>query len=418
MVYPRQRLYDVNHGAFLKSLVTGTINAPARAEDGLEQRLREDFLDYTGISDLIPLSRGRLAVYFAARYSVTSERKKILMSPFTIFDLVNMVRVAGGEPFFLDSVNGSPHCSAATIAEAIDDSTAAVIVTHYHSTNREIAKIAEICRERGIKLIEDCAISLGARVDGRHVGSFGDFALFSFGLFKFISTYFGGGLAVSSAQTRSAIHSQLRAWPRMTAGDLYPYFAKGIKLTALTRPAVFNGFTFPVFRFGYLRNIDFIKRNAQNDPDPILRDVLPDQFKRRPSLFQLREFIRQLPLVEKDRVNRLANASRYWQRLVDGGVGGLPEKPDPEIDCYLNFPVVLGVDRDAFVSEMMRSGYDLAIYYYRNCAEIDAFREYHRDLPNIGDFVSRIVFFPTYPGVDPGYIDALSARAAELIGAR
>ncbi len=104
------------------------------------------------------------------------------MSPFTIFDLVHMVpRLAGGANPYLSTVSRvGTHVSCQTpLSRSVDGETAAIIVTHYHSTNREIEAIADFCRGRNISLIEDCAISLGARIDGRHVGSFGDFALFS-----------------------------------------------------------------------------------------------------------------------------------------------------------------------------------------------------------------------------------------------
>ncbi len=417
MVFPRQRLYDVNHAGFAKAMLSGGLNNPGpdASEATLEAAFREAFRVYTGISDCVPLSRGRLAGYFAAKRSVQPGRAKIIMSPFTIFDLVNMVRLGGGEPHFVDTEPGSPHVSLRTIEREIDSETAAVVVTHYHSTNRQIQAIADLCRKRGVKLIEDCAISLGSRVEDAHVGTFGDFALFSFGLFKFVSTYFGGAMAVRSQADRDNIVAEVAEWPRMGARDLAPYVGKGIKISLLTQKSVFRYFTFPLFRFGYLNDLEFIKKNAQNDPDPMLRSVFPDNFKRRPSLFQLREYTRQLPLVEADRRERVKNAGRYYRALTPTNAIGLPEEPDPEIDCCLNFPIVIGQDREMFVKDMMISGFDLATHYYRNCAAIDVFTPYRRSLPNIERYVDSVVFFPVYPTVDEDYIERLTKRATALL---
>ena len=265
MTYPRQRLYDVNHVGFAKALLSGSLNATSTYTDdtAVEKGFITEFLHYTGIPDVVPLSRGRLAVYFGIKHSITPERRKIVMSPFTIFDLVNMVRVAGGEPEFIDAEPGSVHVSCRAIEQALDHKTAAVIVTHYHSTNRQIEAIAELCRARGVKLIEDCAIALGAQFKGRHVGTFGDFALFSFSLFKFVSTYFGGAMGVRSSETRAVIERELGGWPRMTARDLAPYALKGLKLSTLTNKGIFDLITFPLFRFGYLNGIEAIKSSAK-----------------------------------------------------------------------------------------------------------------------------------------------------------
>lgn len=416
-VYSRQRLYDVNHKEFIKAVISGSINKPCKGttEEYLEQDVANKFFEYSGINNLIPLSRGRLAAYFCIKHSVTSKRKKVIMSPFTIFDLVNMVRVGGGVPFFIDSEPESPHVSLRSLKEAIDEETAVVIITHYHSSNREIKEIAEYCRSKGVILIEDCAISLGSRVDGAHVGSFGDYALFSFGLFKFVSTYFGGGVVVKDPQKRQIIIDELNTWPRMSTSSLLPYAKKGWKLSLLTNQNVFQHFTFPIFRFGYINNIEFIKSNAQNDPDPLLRNFLPEEFKMRPSLFQMREFIRQIPNVEHAREKRVSNACLYYENMKKSGIVGLPDIPDRAVDCYLNFPLLISGNRDEFVKEMMRSGFDLAIYYYRNCAEIEAFKEYYKYLPNIKNYVDALVFFPTYPTVSSSYIDKLTNRAAELL---
>jgi dTDP-4-amino-4,6-dideoxygalactose transaminase len=93
----------------------------------------------------------------------------------------------------------------------------------------------------------------------------------------------------------------------------------------------------------------------------------------------------------------------------------LPEHPNRNTDCYLNFPILLNGDRGAFIREMMKSGFDLSPYYYRNCADIKSFAEYRRELPNISNFVQKIVFFPVYPQVDSDYIDRLTKKACDLL---
>jgi perosamine synthetase len=412
MAYPRQKLYDVNHFGFLLRTASGTLNLP---EDDIGASVEHDFsrtfAAYTGLDDAIPLSRGRLAVYFAVKYAVSPKRRKIIMSAFTIFDLVNMVRVAGGLPIFIDTEPHTAHVSAASIENTIDDETAAVILTHYHTSNREIGKIADLCRKRGIILIEDCAISLGARIRGQHVGSFGDVALFSFGLFKFVATYFGGAVWVRSRQLRWKIREELAEWPRMGAKDLLPYAKKGLLLSFLTEPNVFRVFTFPIFRFGYLRGLDLIKNKAKNDPNPILRDELPDSYKRRPSHFQISEWTRQLAKVEEDHQSRVRRARIYYDTMFSANGLTMPEAPDGAADCFFNFPVGVAGDRDAFVSEIMKAGFDCAVYYYRNTARISVFSEYSRHLPNLNNYVDSLVLFPTYPEIPEHYVNRVAEFA-------
>ena len=66
------------------------------------------------------------------------------------------------------------------LAEKICPETKAILVIHYFGFPQPVSGINRICRERNLFLIEDCAHVLVSKVDGRHLGSFGDAAVFSF----------------------------------------------------------------------------------------------------------------------------------------------------------------------------------------------------------------------------------------------
>lgn len=61
----------------------------------------------------------------------------------------------------------------------IDDDTVAVLAIHYFGFPQALNEIAAITRARGVFLIEDCALTLGATHEGRALGTIGDAALFS-----------------------------------------------------------------------------------------------------------------------------------------------------------------------------------------------------------------------------------------------
>jgi len=69
-----------------------------------------------------------------------------------------------------------------------------VVVTHLYGLVGEIDEIARVCREFGVKLVEDCAQSFGARLNGVPAGAFGDAAAFSFYPTKNLAALGDGGL--------------------------------------------------------------------------------------------------------------------------------------------------------------------------------------------------------------------------------
>ena len=67
------------------------------------------------------------------------------------------------------------------------------LITHIGGwVNPDIISIAELCKEKGISLIEDCAHSLGSLLDGKHTGLFGDAGVYSLYATKTIPVGEGG----------------------------------------------------------------------------------------------------------------------------------------------------------------------------------------------------------------------------------
>jgi dTDP-4-amino-4,6-dideoxygalactose transaminase len=88
--------------------------------------------------------------------------------------------------------------TAATIEEALSDDVRAVVVTHLYGLFADIEPIVDLCRERAVAVIEDCAQAAGARRNGRRAGSFADLATFSFYPTKNLAALGDGGAIVTS----------------------------------------------------------------------------------------------------------------------------------------------------------------------------------------------------------------------------
>lgn len=93
--------------------------------------------------------------------------------------------------------------SAATIEAALTPATRAVIATHLYGLLCEVEAIVELCRFRGIAVVEDCAQAAGAQRGGARAGSFGDAAAFSFYPTKNLAALGDGG-AVTTNDDRVA----------------------------------------------------------------------------------------------------------------------------------------------------------------------------------------------------------------------
>jgi dTDP-4-amino-4,6-dideoxygalactose transaminase len=101
--------------------------------------------------------------------------------------------LVGATPVFADVEPDSGNISARTIEPVLTERTKAIIPVHLSGWPADMPSIMALAQARGIKVIEDCAQSQGAAIDGRSLGSFGDAAAFSFCQDKIISTSGEGG---------------------------------------------------------------------------------------------------------------------------------------------------------------------------------------------------------------------------------
>ena len=98
------------------------------------------------------------------------------------------VVLAGGVPVFCD-VDESLHIDPRKIEALITPRTVAVAPTHHWGGVADMDGVLAVARRRGLKVVEDCAQSPGARYHGRYVGTMGDVGCFSISAYKII----GGG---------------------------------------------------------------------------------------------------------------------------------------------------------------------------------------------------------------------------------
>src|SRR6478736_702615 len=137
---------------------------------------------------------GRMALYFILKSMDFPPGSEIIVPAFTFWVVPEIARVAGLTPVFADIDPVTFTLSPAALERAITPRTRAVIPTHLYGLACDMNPILALARRHNLKVIEDCAHSLGATYDGQMVGTLGDASFFSFQAFKPLNTY-GGGLA-------------------------------------------------------------------------------------------------------------------------------------------------------------------------------------------------------------------------------
>jgi perosamine synthetase len=139
------------------------------------------------------------AMYLALYLSGVKGGDEVITTAFSCMASHSPIATLGAKPIWVDLEENSPCISITDFEAAITPNTKVAILYHLAGYPGPAKAIAEICKKHGIKLIEDCNNALLAEVDGNYVGSFGDFAVFSFYPNRQINTTEGGALVCKNS---------------------------------------------------------------------------------------------------------------------------------------------------------------------------------------------------------------------------
>lgn len=145
----------------------------------------------------VAVNSGTSGLHLALLTAGIGQGDEVIIPSFTFAATANAVVLAGAEPVFVDIEPKYFNLNSEVVSQAITDRTKAIIVVHLYGHSAEMSSLVNLAKSRGIKLIEDAAQSHGSSYQGKPVGSFGDFGVFSFYPTKNMTTGEGGMISVA-----------------------------------------------------------------------------------------------------------------------------------------------------------------------------------------------------------------------------
>jgi CDP-4-dehydro-6-deoxyglucose reductase, E1 len=126
---------------------------------------------------------------------------------------VNPIFQNGLTPVFVDVEVPTYNLDVSQLDAALSSRTRAVMVAHTLGNPFDAETVADFCRQHGLWLIEDCCDAVGARLNGRMVGTFGDLATFSFYPAHHMTMGEGGCVLTDQPLLKTLVES-FRDWGR------------------------------------------------------------------------------------------------------------------------------------------------------------------------------------------------------------
>ena len=156
--------------------------------------LRDAFRQITGCADVIFAASCRAAI---AQILALLPHRDVLLPAYTCPVVKTAVELAGKRIVWVEIPKNCLNASAAHFAAKIRPKSV-LIPTHVFGIPEEIESICALARHHDCVTIEDVAGGFGLRRNGRWLGSFGDFGVFSFERSKRLPAFRGGAILINN----------------------------------------------------------------------------------------------------------------------------------------------------------------------------------------------------------------------------
>lgn len=324
--------------------------------------LEEEVAAYCGARFGVGVASGTDALILSLRALGIGPGDEVIVPSYTFFATAEAVSLCGAQPVFVDIDPRTYALVPEQVESRITARTRAVIPVHLYGHPAPMEAIMAIARRRGVRVIEDNAQAIGARVGRRPTGGIGDVGCLSFFPSKNLGAYGDGGMVVTSDEAVAQAVRKLRqhGWERKYHPDV----------------------------IGLNSRLDEIQAAV------------------------LRVKLRHL---ERWTEARRAIADRY-RTLLHGAPVGLPEEAADVRHVYHLF-VIRVAGRDAVAAQLGARGIATSVYYPLPLHRIRPYREMAPEgvFPESDRAAAETLAIPMYPEMTEALIAQVAGEVREAV---
>jgi dTDP-4-amino-4,6-dideoxygalactose transaminase len=174
-------LSDVAIDADMLAAAEGTLASGWWSMGPRVAEFEERFAAFSGARHAIAVANGTAALHVALLAVGCGAGDEVVLPSLNFVAAGNTIVHTGATPVFCDIVGERDlNLDVADVEAALTERTRAVVLLHYGGFPCDVAAVRELCRLRGIAIVEDAAHAVGSLYEGRACGTLGDVGCFSF----------------------------------------------------------------------------------------------------------------------------------------------------------------------------------------------------------------------------------------------
>lgn len=156
------------------------------------RQFEQAFETYIGRRHAIAVNSGTSGLFLCAEALGWGPGDEILTTPFTFIATINIIKMVGATPVFVDIDPETLNIDPKLIQGKITKKTKGIVPVEVFGSPAGFDCICEISEKNGLTILEDSCEALGSQLNGKKAGTYGKMSTFAFYPNKQITTGEGG----------------------------------------------------------------------------------------------------------------------------------------------------------------------------------------------------------------------------------
>ena len=216
-----------------------SVMALLRPRGTIRQREAE-FREYFGVKHVWFVSSGKAALTLILKaLHALSGRRKVIVPGYTCFSVPSAVLRGQLEVMLCDVDSLSFDFDFDQLTGLADSEVLCVLATHLLGMGVDVPRIVDLCRRRGIFVVEDVAQAFGGDCEGKPFGTRGDVSFLSFGRGKNTSCGSGGAILSNDDRIGAAIAREYSRLPEESVPSMLKNWLEVVATQLLINPSLY-----------------------------------------------------------------------------------------------------------------------------------------------------------------------------------
>jgi dTDP-4-amino-4,6-dideoxygalactose transaminase len=351
--------------------------------ESTREEFEKQIASYVGTRYAIACSSGRSAIRFSLLALGIGHGDEVIVPDFACEILPITVFCTGALPRLCDINRNTLSLSPIHLQKALRPNTKAAIFTHLYGIPVDPSPLMEITQKKGIALIDDAAQALGASIQGKKAGSFGDVGILS--LNKFLDVRLGGVALTNNDELATKI--RLTRQKHENKSFLVSSGYRMIEFLGIKSRKAMSAIILGDKRIYRLLNFTLAKKHFKTvdgwvEANPYVVDLWRSNaltsaiinqlmaingkswHRRRLEKLEILSLQKELEILEKNLEERRTIAKIYQERLKEGDFNSITASMNA-VPSYMKYPIVF-LDEKKFlncVNDLIQSDFETTCIY-------------------------------------------------------